>query len=397
MRSRIIIFALAASLLPVGLRPLQAHSFCIAAPSNPAITTQTLRSGDVVMGISDLGGGYINKLVIPGIGNLMGSASRRYGRGGQSALRDFLHAGAYNPTQAGFRDWDGTQCQIITKPGLLVIPPHKCSLWWADGKYNFTSPRLTPIRQARKITSEFDYYGYYQNMDGRDGITIPCIKHYFEYRFIRKPGFCFRQFGPGTPVFRPQNALKNIPVKYPAGTYPAEPYDISKGLVVWSLRGDTAIWSPRWIYFVRKNGKWDIHRSKSVRHSVYGPHAAFWPLIIISDSNRPNKGPALGLFRPNSIINTDVIVGRTNEGKQVYADPRLTRVLATSLPHRIKSMWKMGFFMFFRGMLNRTQTPPGVYETFRTEVYMMVGTPNQIRTAAETISRLSVSAKPEQH
>lgn len=105
----------------------------------------------------------------------------------------------------------------------------------------------------------------------------------------------------------------------------------------------------------------------------------------------------MGLFRPNSIINTDVIVGRTNEGKQVYADPRLTRVLATSLPHRIKSMWKMGFFMFFRGMLNRTQTPPGVYETFRTEVYMMVGTPNQIRTAAETISRLSVSAKPEQH
>ena len=252
-----------------------------------------------------------------------------------------------------------------------------------------------PAQQARKITSEFDYYGYYQNVDGTNGITIPCIKHYFEYRFIRKPGFCFRQFGPGTPVFRPRNAVKDIAVKYPVGVYPAQPFDISKGLVVWSLRGDTAIWNPRWVYYLKKSGAWDIHRCQTdTRHVIYGPSAAYLPLVIISDSNDPGKGPALGVFRPNSVINTNVIVGRKDDGSVVYADPRLTRVLASYNPHRIKSMWKMGFFIYFRGMLNRTQTPPGVYETFRTEVYMLVGTPDQIRSAAASIARSSTNAHP---
>ncbi|NNM86236.1 MAG: hypothetical protein HKL96_10840 [Phycisphaerales bacterium] len=394
MRSKLVISSLVLALGSVGLRHAQARPFRIAAPSNPALTTQTLRSGDFILGISDLGGGYINKLVIPDHGDIMGSASKRYGRGGQSAMRDYMHAGAYNPTQAGYTDMDGTQCQIVTKPGLLVITPHKCRLWWADGKYDFTNRHRTPAQEARKITSEFDYYGYYQNVDGTNGITISCIKHYFEYRFIRKPGFCFRQFGPGTPVFRPYNALKDIPVKHPVGVYPAQPFDLSKALVVWSLRGDTAIWNPRWVYYLKKSGTWDIHRRRdNTHHLVYGSNATYQPLIIISDSKDPSTGKALGVFRPNSVINTNIIVGRKDNGSQVYADPRLTRVIAADIPHRIESMWKLGFFIYFRGMLNRTQTPPGVYETFRTEVYMLVGTPNQIRNAAAIITRSSANTR----
>ena len=405
----------------------QARPFKIAAPSNPAITTQTLRSGDFEIGISDLGGGYINKLVIAGKGDIMGKVSDRYGRGGQSAIRDRLHHGHYNPTQAGFTDKAGTQCQVVKSPGKLTITPRPCCLWDADGQYDFTQwenlapdnyrndhgdtdqdgidESHLPGKQATEITSEFDYYGYYQNMKGKDAITIPCIKHYFEYRFIRKPGDAMKQFGPKTSQYVPRAALADLTVNHPVGVHPARPYDLSKCIGEWALRGDTAKWNPHHAYFLKNDGRWHIlSRDTKTRmvlrgpkghphkvpagfmYSVYGPNAAYQPLIIVSDSNNPDKGLAIGQYWPKSPVNVNCVVGRLGNGTQVYTDPRMMDVRAQYNPKRIPTMWRFGFLFDFRGLLNRTETPPGVYETFRTEVYMLVGTPNQIREAARKIS-----------
>ena len=76
----------------------------VIAPSDPAITTHTLSVGEVTLGISSAGGGYMNMLSLPGSGDLMGAATDMYGRGGQSAMRDRLRSGVYNPTQAGVNE-----------------------------------------------------------------------------------------------------------------------------------------------------------------------------------------------------------------------------------------------------------------------------------------------------
>ena len=76
----------------------------VIAPSDSRITTHTLSSGNVTIGISSFGGGYLNMIDLPGKGDIMDEATDRYGRGGQSAMRDRLRSGRYNPTQAGFHE-----------------------------------------------------------------------------------------------------------------------------------------------------------------------------------------------------------------------------------------------------------------------------------------------------
>src|SRR5688500_8304877 len=59
------------------------------------VTTHEISSGGAILGISEFGGGYINKLVIPGVGDVVASHAARYGRGGQVTIRDHLHGGRY--------------------------------------------------------------------------------------------------------------------------------------------------------------------------------------------------------------------------------------------------------------------------------------------------------------
>lgn len=58
----------------------------------------------MTIGFSDKGGGYVNYVDIDGSGNINGYG---FGRGWQSSVRDRLHNGRYNPTQAGFVDAAG--------------------------------------------------------------------------------------------------------------------------------------------------------------------------------------------------------------------------------------------------------------------------------------------------
>ena len=252
----------------------------VIAPSDPGVTTHTLVSGNVTLGISSAGGGYMNMLELPDKGDIMDAATDMYGRGGQSAMRDGLRSGKYNPTQAGFNETLGTPSLIIATGDSLVINPRMCSLWHGDGQYDYTrwenigaDPYKDDFgnsdtdgieeedlvgKQLTEVGSEFDYYGVYENYMGRDGVSIPCFRHYYEYRFIREPGHCLSQFGPGTSVYNSNQLNNDISTQYPEGTHQATESDISNLIKVWSLRNDRSKWDPPFRHMLTAQGEWIV-------------------------------------------------------------------------------------------------------------------------------------------
>lgn len=381
----------------------------VAYPSDPSITTHEIASGEVILGISDMGGGYINKLDIPGYGDIMGPVTDRFGRGGQTAIRDGLHRGKYNPTQAGFSDRAGTVCHIDTSPGMLTVDARPCTLWRGDNKYDFIrwenlasdgynedgdnsdvdgiDEEDLPGRQATELTSEFDFYCTYEDVMGAKGIHIPCFRHYFEFRFIREPGDCLNQFGPQAPVFTPANLNEDISVESPQGIHPATPFDMSEMISRTTLRADRALWTPQYRHWLTPSGTWQSEPRLESRRFVIGTSdVEARPLLILSDSRNMDQAPALGLYWPASAINTRIIVGKTDIGEVVYTDDRRGLVYMIDTPQRIPTMQKFGFgYNRISGMLNRGRTPAGVYELFRGEMYVLVGTPNEIKASAERI------------
>lgn len=411
MKKLFITFALIVSIIPL-------HSQVIA-PSISTITTHRLNSGNVVLGISSDGGGYINMLNIPGKGDIMGFATDRYGRGGQSAMRDRLHGGRYNPTQAGFHETLGTPSIIEVSQDSLVIVPRMCSLWHGDGKYDYVrwenigadpyqddggnsdidnvDEEELEGKQLTEVGSEFDYYGVYENYMGQNGVTIPCFRHYYEYRFIRSPGHCLSQFAPGSPIYNESQIVDDISRLYPEGTHKATAGDISGLIKVWSLRNDRALWDPPYRHLITTQGTWVLQARTDDLSSggVHGTGATYQALVILSDSQDRDKGVALGLYRPASEINSFVIVGiEDSTGNQVYKDDRTNNVIMLDQPARVPAMTKYGFLLDGTGMLNRQRTDSTVYEMLRSEFYILVGTPHEIFEAANSIQELTLLPPP---
>lgn len=394
----------------------------VIAPSDSRITTHQLRSGNVVLGISAHGGGYINMLNLPGQGDIMGFASDRYGRGGQSAMRDRLHGGRYNPTQAGFHETLGTPSVITMTGDSMVINPRMCALWHGDGKYDYIrwenigadpygddggNSDIDLIdeedlegQQLTEVGSEFDYYGVYENYMGRQGINIPCFRHYYEYRFIREPGHCLSQFGPGTAIYNESQIVDDISQVHPEGVHEATATDISGLIKVWSLRNDRSIWDPPYRHIITSQGNWLIqNRTDDLPNGdIHGPDAIYQPLMIISDSPDRDRGTALGLYRPDSEINTYVIVGRQDStGIQLYKDDRTNNVKMVEQPARAPALAKYGFSLDGKGILSPLRTDSGVYEVLRSEFYILVGSPDEIFEAANAIHELTLlPPRPDQ-
>ena len=391
----------------------------VIAPSDPRITTHTLSSGNVSIGISSAGGGYLNMIHLPGKGDIMDQATDMYGRGGQSAMRDQLRSGKYNPTMAGFNETLGTPSLIIQNEDSLVISARQCALWHGDGKYDYIrwenigadpynndqgNSDIDGIdeedlegKQLAEVGSEFDYYGIYENYMGRDSISIPCFRHYYEYRFIREPGHCMSQFGPGTEVFNENMFYGDLSASFPEGSHPAGNDDISGLIKVWSLRNDVTKWNPAYRHLLSSTGEWIVEPREGdlAGAGIHGSGSAFQPLVIIADSAAADSGLALGLYRPESRINTHVIAGvRESDGEISYEDDRTLVARILEQPLRAKSMSKYGFYMQARGMLNRKRTDPGIYEMVRSEFYILVGTPAEIVESARKIHSFTLHQAP---
>jgi hypothetical protein len=70
-----------------------------------------------------------------------------------------------------------------------------------------------------------------------------------------------------------------------------------------------------------------------------------------------------------------------------YEDARTTSGTLVANFSRTKYMWKFGARTEHAGLLNKKETPQGVYEAIRGESYILVGTPNEIFEAAQAIQR----------
>lgn len=389
---------------------LAAKPFQIIAPSDPRITTHQLRSGDFVIGLTDNGGGVINQVHIPGLGDIMDKATDMYGRAGQVAIRDDSHGGRYNPTQAGFWETLGTRCEITGTEDKLVVEPRGMALWHGDRKYDFTEwenigpdpydndgghgdldgldESNLPGKQATEVHSEFDYYGVYENVMGRAGIKTPAVYHYFELRFIRPPGHCLNQFREGTPLWNAKAVRQDISIDQPEGTYAGTDKDLNGMTAVWSLRHDKHMWQYQHVYFKRPDGTWGVEDAEGpvVKRMREESDAT---ALILADSSNPAEGIALGLFRPKSEVNLSAIVGvDETSGKVVYTDNRTEEMSLLFNLSRTPTMTKYGFYGRFTGMINRSRLPKGVYEAFRSEVYILQGTPREIMEAVETLENL---------
>ena len=411
--------------------------FGVAATSDPAVTTHELSSGGFVLGISDKGGGYINKMVLPGIGNVMGLASARYGRGGQSSIRDDLHGGKYNPTQAGFSDVAGTVCRIcMAQDGsALVVVPRPCCLFRGDGGFDFTEwenlasdgytesggsndwdmidESQLPGKQATEITSEFDYYCTYENrlgafgsvFAGTNAITIPCFRHYFEYRYIRAPGHCLLQFNLG-PLYDPvAGAVTDLSVVNPAGVQAATSNDMGVVTLSMSIRMDRALWTPGYIGCV--NGSSISNLSFAVRGTnvnflkVYqnatlasratgyrlpNRTAVAVPLFILADSTGIDQGGALGLYYPDTAVNEFSVIGvNRDSGAIIYEDDRRMHLELRDEPTRTADMQWCGFRSNLLGLINPLAMETNQYEALRGEFYMLYGSPREIFENAQRI------------
>jgi hypothetical protein len=377
----------------------------------PDITTHEIHSGDVILGISEYGGGYINKLFIPKIGDVVGKYAARYGRGGQVSIRDKLHSEKYNPTQGGFTDFAGTHCSIDqSSDGTLIVKPHPCSLWNGDGQYDFTEWENLAIdpylddngdsdsdnlneseligKQATEITSEFDFLASYENVMDGSKIKIPTFKFYFEFRFIRKPGHCLEQFGKGTPVYQKNEELSDRSNDAPCGKHPSRSDSLTGVITTSAIRGDKAVWDPVAVFHVGGSGRLVRARpERSFRYPYFKNHEHNKPaLVIFSDNTDPETGTAIGYYCPNSHINVFSTVGRLlKDHSTIYEDMRITDGLIVGSFSRTPTFWLMGIRTINTGLLNIDEVPADTYETIRGETYILVGSPVQILKTSSSI------------
>jgi hypothetical protein len=408
----------------------------ICRVSDPAIVTHTLSSGNLVLGISDHGGGYINKLYVPGVGDVMGKISGMYGRGGQSDIRDIRHGVRYNPTAAGFRDDGGTVCTVLATPSRLTIPNRACCLWFGDYRYDFTywnnlcydgyRSRGTMVdndmipdsveagyvhKQAQEITSEFDIFQDYQDRRYTIGtaygcdnqVTIPAIRHYFHYDFVRDPSAAM------APLLQfPNNVeikVSDISSTSPSATNVCGAYDMGVLVEEFTWRFQRNLWEPAYCFNVRQkdtektlaatdlsshtNQEFLTYQNAPLKSRVTGfdgwfkSAGGYSPLIILSDSSSTTSGNALGIFFPPT-INNNTVAGVRADGVPHYTDDRRIQVQSV-IQYNGKGIL-IGFKQILTGLLNPSaEGVPAGGERVRGEVYFLYGTPSTIYSNAQRI------------
>ena len=396
--------------------------------------TDTIHSGNFFIGVNSNGGGYITQVSVPGVGNTMGVHSQKYGRGGQSSIRDLARGGQYNPTQAGFSDEGGTVCEVVKIDGKIVVPSRGCALFNGDGHFDYTRwenivsdhPRITDndsdqdnvdeenlsvvingktfTKQAAEVHSDFDFYCEYEDVKGKNNLAIPAIRHYLEYRFIRSstlPNSAMKQFNivalDAVGEWTPENLPEDISSEFPVGIHPGNIANVNSTSFSWSIRTDAAMWNPKYRYVQKNSGLWEIsERTKNFRGNSNTHKLRF----IVSNSNNENTGNALGFYLPDTYLNKYNVVGiKESDNSEVYVDNRTIENFYMDNPYRTAHMSWMGFRTQLKGLLDRSiisKSNPGVYEKLRREAIVLSGTPSEIKIAFEKLDNnyktLSVSS-----
>jgi hypothetical protein len=402
----------------------------IIIPSDNAEVTHTLKSGDVILGINANGGGYINYC---DWGDGVNFVVPDYGKGWQFALRDFLHTGRHNPTQAGFRDPVGTRVEVIADSKRLTVPKFEMPLFcntqfdyiqyedlypdqgiWDDNN-NSDKDFLpeTGMTQEDEVRSEFDFAVIYEDVSDSTYNNIPGFRVRSYYVWSGDP-VSILQFNKdaiwedGRAVLLEWFRVGDISHMM-HGTQ--VPEDDDYAMVIsgnFSMRFDKATFGcqyPMW----RENGQWVIKndvteatdllkslddnvdqyrntQGKNIYSDITGKDLDL-PLALYASEKSPDASKALGLYKPTGGVNAMQVVGIDRAtGEIVYTEDRRIREQFKFDQRESLNYYMLAPIGRVAGLLNPRHTPhSGIIEGLYTELYVFLGTPSEILESAEMI------------
>src|SRR5215207_638244 len=212
----------------------------VVSGTSPSTVTHSLESAvgtkRAVIGVNDRGGAYINSVLLYGYGiDGVNIVIPDFGKGWQGSIRDSLHGGRYNPTQAGFRDLFGAPVSVV-KDSTLLVRQFAMPLY-GDPVYDFlanetggvvdvyqndggNSEADCPGNEAtldQELRSKFDHSVVIRDTSARFG--LPSFSR-SEYNMYARPPSAIGQFtdpravyssGPnaGQPIFQPANRIRD--------------------------------------------------------------------------------------------------------------------------------------------------------------------------------------------
>jgi hypothetical protein len=413
--------------------------------SDPTISTHLFTAGAMRLGITDNGGGFVNHVSVDGGATDLMATEAAYGRGWQGSVRDNLHGGRYNPTQAGFRDEAGAPVTLAEEDGRLKILSYNMPLY-SDAVFDFTvhedlapdyekyndglnedsSPIGDPYTgdtdaldepadwtQDDEVRSEFDFEGFYENAVSQAGGQVSAVRFFQRYSYVRDPGPIY-QFGPGALRMDGEDVY-NASVIASSG-------DISSTLagVQTATEVDMAgvIFTSYGIRFTAANGyvnkmwysggEWHAEAmdlgNENVNYKL--PGSGITPtesdpldygFLMVTDGTDPSTSYGFALYVPMTEVNSKCTVGINQaDGSVAYRENRLTdcKILyssATPTQVSIRARYNL------RGLLAPAHGDPDVYEALESDQYVLYGTPEQILAAVQTLEAELLSGAESVH
>jgi hypothetical protein len=401
----------------------------IVQKSDPKFITHKLKLGKITVGFSDKGGGYLNWIDMGDGKNLV---SPLYGRGWQGSLRDRLHSGRYNPTQAGFHDYAGAPVKLLLNDTRLSIPKFNLPLY-GDPVYDFTEHEdlvydhkgykdkgnsdtdgldESKMTQDDELRSEFDLEGCYENATALAGGKIPVLRFYCRYTYAREPKSIL-QFGKkgkkvdGKPIIDERARVADISALLP-GKQTATDVDLSSviftgyGIRLFTKSGYT---TPMWYEegewkkvsreSVKGRGKekqFDLTTQVTAKKRKKGKKKSSPILksqfLLWAKGDKPDSSEAIALYYPvKSKINKKSIMGLDQKsGKEKYREDRSTRNYIF-FSHVIPQQMGIRSRFLLSGMLAPENGKPDVIEALEHETFVLFGTPNEILAAVQTLDK----------
>jgi hypothetical protein len=401
----------------------------VVSGSSPSIVTHSLESAvgtkRAVIGVNDRGGGYINSVLLYGYGiDGVNIAIPDFGKGWQGSIRDNLHGGRYNPTQAGFRDLFGAPVSVV-KDSTLLVRQFAMPLY-GDPVYDFLANETGGVVDVyqndggnsdadylgneatldQELRSEFDHSVVIRDTSARFG--LPSFSR-SEYNMYARPPSGIRQFtdpravyssGPnvGQPIFQPANRIRDASLTT-AGDQTPTNIDLSYGIhTAMAVRVPSA----RFRYLHFKSGGvsrvmtlntaslFNCANPVAVGSYVYtdgrrarGPATNSTctldsPLMILSTSSNSATGVGVGLYvpeEPNNVVQVQKI------GPDASVTRENRRIASVFAIDYTDSGSKQFYALRLRNYISGLFAPGAMTEGLTNASYFLFGTPNEIFAA----------------
>jgi hypothetical protein len=401
----------------------------VASGTSPSTVTHSLESAvgtkRAVIGVNDRGGGYINSVLLYGYGiDGVNIVIPDFGKGWQGSVRDNLHGGRYNPTQAGFRDLFGAPVSVVENSTLLVR--QFAMPLYGDPVYDFLANETGGVMDVyrddggnsdadylgdettldQELRSEFDHSVELRDTSARFG--LPSFSR-SEYNMYARPPSAIRQFtdlravyssgsNAGQPIFRPENRIRDASL-ITAGDQTPTATDLSYVIhTAMAVRVPSARF--RYLHFesggrsrvmtLDTSSLFNCASPVAVGSYVYtsgrrarGPATNStctldMPLMILSTSSDPATGVGVGLYVPEESSNAEQVQKIGPDGTTTRENRRIASVFAIDYTNQAGQQF---YALRLRNYISGLFAPGIATEGLTNVSYFLFGTPNEIFSA----------------